>query len=81
MNLNSFGTRDRFVVDGEGYEIFRLDRVQTSHRLPYSLRVLLENLVRNEDGRLVTGEQVRALAAWDPVQQSGAEIQFTLRGC
>ena len=43
VNLNSFGTRDRFVVDGEGYEIFRLDRMQTAHRLPYSLKVLLEN--------------------------------------
>ena len=70
MSLNSFGARDRLVVDGESYDIFRLDRVQTSHRLPYSLRVLLENLVRNEDGRLVTGEQVAALAAWNPVQQS-----------
>ena len=77
MSLNSFGVRDRLVVDGERYDIFRLDRVQTSHRLPYSLRVLLENLVRNEDGRLVTGEQVAALAAWDPVRQSGTEIQFT----
>ena len=77
MSLNSFGARDRLVVDGESYDIFRLDRVQTAHRLPYSLRVLLENLVRNEDGRLVTGEQVAALAAWDPVQQSRTEIQFT----
>ena len=77
MSLNSFGARDRLVVDGESYDIFRLDRVQTSHRLPYSLRVLLENVVRNEDGRLVTGEQVAALAAWNPVQQSHTEIQFT----
>ena len=77
MSLNSFGARDRLVVDGESYEIFRLDRVQTAHRLPYSLRVLLENLVRNEDGRLVTGEQVAALAAWNPVRQSHTEIQFT----
>jgi aconitate hydratase len=77
VSLNSFGARDRLVVDGEGYEIFRLDRVQTAHRLPYSLRVLLENLLRNEDGRLVTGEQVAALAGWDPVRQSGTEIQFT----
>ena len=71
VNLNSFGTRDRFVVDGERYDIFRLDRVQTAHRLPYSLKVLLENLLRNEDGRLVTGDQVSGLAGWDPVRQSG----------
>jgi aconitate hydratase len=77
VSLNSFGARDRLVVDGESYDIFRLDRVQTSHRLPYSLRVLLENVVRNEDGRLVTGEQVAALAAWNPMQQSHTEIQFT----
>lgn len=77
MSLNGFGARDRLVVDGQGYDIFRLDRVQTAQRLPYSLRVLLENLVRNEDGRLVTGEQVQALAAWDPLRQSGTEIQFT----
>ena len=68
MSLNSFGARDRLVVDGERYDIFRLDRVQTAHRLPYSLRVLLENLLRNEDGRLVTGDQVSGLAAWDPVR-------------
>ncbi|APE14805.1 aconitate hydratase [Mycobacterium sp. WY10] len=77
MRGNSFGARDRLVVDGQSYDVFRLDRVQTSHRLPYSLRVLLENLLRNEDGRLITADQVRALADWDPLQQSHSEIQFT----
>ena len=77
MSLNSFGARDRLVVDGESYDIFRLDRLENAHRLPYSLRVLLENLLRNEDGRLVTGDQVRALAAWNPLRQSRTEIQFT----
>jgi aconitate hydratase len=77
MSLNSFGARDRLVVDGENYGIFRLDRLENAHRLPYSLRVLLENLLRNEDGRLVTGDQVQALAAWNPLRQSVTEIQFT----
>lgn len=77
MSPNSFAARDRLVVDDQTYDIFRLDRVQTPHRLPYSLRVLLENLLRNEDGRLVTGEQVSALAGWDPLQESRTEIQFT----
>ncbi|WP_396928161.1 aconitate hydratase [Mycolicibacterium sp.] len=77
MSHNSFGARDRLVVDGQEYEIFRLDGVQTSVRLPYSLRVLLENLMRNEDGRLITAGQVEALAAWNPLQQSTTEIQFT----
>ncbi|WP_319447398.1 MULTISPECIES: aconitate hydratase AcnA [unclassified Mycobacterium] len=77
MSLDSFGARDRLVVDGETYDIFRLDRIQTAHRLPYSLRVLLENLLRNEDGRLVTGDQTRALATWNPLQDSRTEIQFT----
>jgi aconitate hydratase len=77
MSLNSFGARDRLVVDGESYGIFRLDRLENAHRLPYSLRVLLENLLRNEDRRLVTGDQVQALAAWNPLRQSVTEIQFT----
>ena len=66
MARNSFGARDRFTVGELTYEMFRLDRVDGAARLPYSLKVLLENLLRNEDGTLVTGEQVDALAGWDP---------------
>ncbi|MEO9220599.1 MAG: aconitase family protein, partial [Mycobacteriaceae bacterium] len=73
---NSFGARDRLRVGAESYEIFRLDRVEGAARLPYSLKVLLENLLRCEDGVMVTAEQVRALAAWDPVAEHGTEIQF-----
>ena len=62
----------------ERYDIFRLDRVPTAHRLPYSLKVLLENLLRNEDGQLVTGEQVRGAGRVGPGRRaSGAEIAFT----
>ncbi|MGY0620237.1 aconitate hydratase [Lysobacter sp. A378] len=74
---NSFGAQDTLTVGDDKYEIFRLDAVEGSHRLPYSLKVLLENLLRNEDGRLVTAEQVTALAAWDPQATSDTEIQYT----
>jgi aconitate hydratase len=77
MAENSFGARDRLTVDDVTYDVFRLDRVDGSARLPYSLKVLLENLLRNEDGVRVTAEQVSALSAWDPAGQGGAEIQFT----
>jgi aconitase A len=81
MTTNSFGARDRLQVGDAAYEIFRLDRVDGSARLPYSLKVLLENLLRNEDGTLVTAAQVAALASWDPAAESGTEIQFTPAGC
>ncbi|EPR77146.1 Aconitate hydratase [Leifsonia rubra CMS 76R] len=74
---DSFGARATLTVDDVDYEIYRLDAVENSSRLPYSLKVLLENLLRNEDGRLVTEEQIRAIANWDPTAKSGAEIQYT----
>ncbi len=77
MILNSFDARDRLVVDGDTYEIYRLDRFASAQRLPYSMKVLLENLLRNEDGQLVTAEQVSALAGWQPSETSGTEIGFT----
>ena len=63
---NSFGARDRLTVDDTSYQINRLDRIDGSERLPYSLKVVLENLVRNEDGRLVTcraGQRVGGLGS------------------
>ncbi len=77
MSTNSFDARDQLQVGDTSYDIFRIDRIPNSARLPYSLKVLLENLLRNEDGRLVTAEQVRALAEWDPHAQTSSEIQFT----
>jgi aconitate hydratase len=74
---NSFGARDSLVAGDASYEIFRLDAIPGSERLPYSLKVLLENLLRNEDGVLVTAEQVQAVAGWDPEAAHGAEIQYT----
>ena len=74
---NSFGAQSTLTVGDRSYEIFRLDAVAGSARLPYCLKVLLENLLRNEDGKLVTPEQVRAVADWDPAADHGAEIQYT----
>ncbi|MBX3078927.1 MAG: aconitate hydratase [Cryobacterium sp.] len=75
--MNSFGAKSDLTVGGKKYEIYRLDVVEGSKRLPYSLKVLLENLLRNEDGTLVTKEQVQAVADWDPAADHGAEIQYT----
>ncbi|MGH9066065.1 MAG: aconitate hydratase, partial [Acidimicrobiales bacterium] len=77
MATDSFGTHDRLSVDGAAYRICRLGRVDGADQLPYSLKVLLENLLRNEDGRLVTAEQIAALAAWEPEVPHGQEVQFS----
>ncbi|MDX2065226.1 MAG: aconitate hydratase AcnA [Fimbriimonadaceae bacterium] len=79
--LNSFGARAPFVVDGKSYEIFRLKALEARGvnlaRLPYSLRILLENLLRTEDNRSVFAADIEALAAWDPVAEPTKEISFT----
>jgi aconitate hydratase len=77
MSGNSFGARDVWKVEGREFTIYRLDKIATAHRLPYSLKVLLENLLRGEDGHRVTAEQVRALAAWDPDDVGVTDIAFT----
>ncbi|SEG10271.1 aconitase [Thermomonospora echinospora] len=77
MSANSFGARNTLRVGDKSYEIYRLDAVEGSARLPYSLKVLLENLLRTEDGANVTADHVRALAGWDPGAQPSQEIQFT----
>ena len=74
---NSFGARSTLEVEGKSYEIHRLDSIDGSARLPYSLKVLLENLLRNEDGRMVTSAQVEAVRDWDPLSPQNPEIQFT----
>jgi aconitate hydratase len=77
MNAISIGARDQITVGDRTFDVFRLDRVDDSARLPYSLKLLLENLLRNEDGRPVPAEQIHALAAWDPTVETSTEIQFT----
>ncbi|MEO8906556.1 MAG: aconitate hydratase AcnA [Microbacteriaceae bacterium] len=75
--VNSFGAQDRLSVGGTDYEIFRIDAVPGHEKLPYSLKVLLENLLRTEDGKNITKAQIDALGAWDPSAEPNTEIQFT----
>ncbi|MGW7354566.1 aconitate hydratase AcnA [Streptomyces sp. NPDC054784] len=77
MSANSFDARSTLPVGDESYEIFRLDKVEGSARLPYSLKVLLENLLRTEDGANITADHIRALGGWDPNAEPSREIQFT----
>ena len=74
---DSFGAKSTLDVGGTSYEIYRLSAVDGAAKLPFSLKVLLENLVRTEDGANVTAEQIRALASWDPAAEPDTEIQFT----
>jgi aconitate hydratase len=77
VSANSFDARSTLRVGDESYEIFRLDKVEGSARLPYSLKVLLENLLRTEDGANITADHIRALGNWDASAQPSQEIQFT----
>ena len=77
MTANSFGSRATLEAGGATHEIYRLDAVPGSETLPYSLKVLLENLLRNEDGKNITAEHITALANWDPDAEPDTEIQFT----
>jgi aconitate hydratase len=77
VSANSFDARSTLNVGDESYEIFRLDKVEGSKRLPYSLKVLLENLLRTEDGANITADHIRALGGWDAKAEPSEEIQFT----
>jgi len=76
---DSFGARSTLAVGASKFEIFRLDAVKDGHakKLPYSLKILLENLLRHEDGRDVTRDDILALANWDPKAAPSTEISFT----
>jgi aconitate hydratase len=77
---DSFGARDTLQSGGRTHEIFRLDALQERFdvaRLPFSLKVLLENLLRTEDGQAVARDDIEALAQWDPAGPSSIEIAFT----
>ncbi|GAY12517.1 aconitate hydratase [Pseudonocardia sp. N23] len=76
-STDSFGAKGTLDVGGDEYEIFRLSAVDGADKLPYSLKVLLENLLRTEDGANVTADHIRALASWDPKAEPDTEIQFT----
>src|ERR1700744_2160990 len=81
MSVNSFVSKSTLKVGSKEYEIYRLDAldkqgISTKH-LPFSLRILLENLLRTEDGRNVTKEEITALAAWNKNSKPEKEIAFT----
>jgi aconitate hydratase len=74
---NSFGARAQLSVADTTLDYFRLDAVDGTRRLPFSLKILLENLLRTEDGKNVSAEQVQALADWQADAEPDTEIQFT----
>ncbi len=74
---DSFGSAGELTVGDRSYGVCRLSAVDGAERLPYSLKVLLENLLRTEDGVNVTADHIRALAGWDPTAEPDTEIQFT----
>src|ERR1700710_2909883 len=75
--VNSFGSKDTLEVGSTDYEVFRVDKVAGYEKLPFSLKVLLENLLRTEDGANVTRSQIEALGSWRPEAEPDTEIQFT----
>ncbi|WP_149359758.1 aconitate hydratase AcnA [Lolliginicoccus suaedae] len=76
-SIDSFGARGTLEVGDKSYEIFRLNQVPGTEKLPYALKVLAENLLRTEDGANITKDHIDALANWDPSAQPSVEIQFT----
>ena len=75
--VNSFGSKDTLTVGSTAYEVFRIDAVPGYQKLPFSLKVLLENLLRTEDGKNVTKAQIQSLGSWQPTAEPDTEIQFT----
>ena len=80
-SVDSFGARADLQVGGRSYQIYRLDAVTGDGLdvagLPYSLKVLLENLLRTEDGENITADDIRALAGWEAEAEPSEEIQYT----
>jgi aconitate hydratase len=77
MSKNSFGAKKSLEVSGKSYEIFDITGLDGASTLPFSLKILLENLLRTEDGANITASQIKALANWNPDSQPDTEIQFT----
>ncbi|MEV0457455.1 aconitate hydratase AcnA [Catellatospora methionotrophica] len=76
-SLDTFGAKSELRVGDAGYEIFQITKVEGHERLPFSLKILLENLLRTEDGANITADHIRALGGWDPTAEPSVEIQFT----
>ena len=77
MSKNSFNAKGQLQVGANSYEIFEITGLEGAKTLPFSLKVLLENLLRTEDGANITAAQITALAQWDPAAEPDTEIQFT----
>ena len=77
MSKNSLGAKKNLNVAGKDFEIFDISKVEGAANLPFSLKVLLENLLRTEDGANITVDHIKALAQWDPSIEPDTEIQFT----
>jgi aconitate hydratase len=77
MSKNSFGAKSSLEVSGKSYEIFDITKLSQADSLPFSLKILLENLLRTEDGANITAKQIQALASWNPESIPDTEIQFT----
>ncbi|MGW5670022.1 aconitate hydratase [Micromonospora sp. NPDC003776] len=76
-SLDTFGAKTQLRVGDASYEIFKIDKVEGHDRLPYSLKILLENLLRTEDGANITADHIQQLGAWDATADPSVEIQFT----
>ncbi|MDR7277959.1 aconitate hydratase [Catenuloplanes atrovinosus] len=76
-SLDTFGAKSELRVGDASYEIFKINKVEGHDRLPYSLKILLENLLRTEDGANITADHIRALGGWDQNADPSVEIQFT----
>jgi aconitate hydratase len=76
-SLDTFGAKSQLRVGDASYDIYEINKVAGHERLPYSLKVLLENLLRTEDGANITADHIRALGNWDAQAQPSVEIQFT----
>lgn len=77
MSKDSFGAKAALEVSGKSYQIFDITKLPGQESLPFSLKILLENLLRTEDGANITANQIKALAEWDPTATTETEIQFT----
>jgi aconitase A len=77
MSTNSFNSKSTLNVSGKTYEIFDISKIEGAGSLPFSLKILLENLLRTEDGANITAAHIKALAQWDPSTEPDTEIQFT----
>ena len=75
--IDSFKAKRNLDVAGKSYEIFDISKIDGASNLPFSLKILLENLLRTEDGANITAEHIKALATWDPKVEPDTEIQFT----